>query len=261
MYTAWFAYMEERGFQNMALLGVSRENANDIVKEQALRDCKKENGKGKFDVYYIDLSLRECCEGFLKNAKKYDAVLCTNDVVAIVLGSMLKKLENDFDFCYKGIKCGEAEGNISVYDMQYELYSAPCLNAAYIELCEKENTVPVTVEFAEESTLYGVDCHEFIIDDSEYMSRLVFRANETIKNVSFNSLRYEGSNYFVDEQLYTLPELVSQKPLVAGVVFYGDMTTYGLSFTDAVGNIRNFYICISGKDGSLIMAEYNNSEN
>ena len=97
MYTAWFAYMEERGFQNMALLGVSRENANDIVKEQALRDCKKENGKGKFDVYYIDLSLRECCEGFLKNAKKYDAVLCTNDVVAIVLGSMLKKLENDFD--------------------------------------------------------------------------------------------------------------------------------------------------------------------
>ena len=156
---------------------------------------------------------------------------------------------------------GEAEGNVSVYDMQYELYSAPCLNAAYIELCEKENTVPVTVEFAEESTLYGADCHEFIIDDSEYMSRLVFRANETIKNVSFNSLRYEGSNYFVDEQLYTLPELVSQKSLVAGVVFYGDMTTYGLSFTDAVGNIRNFYICISGKDGSLIMAEYNNSEN
>ena len=97
MYTAWYAYIEERGWKNIALLGVSRDSANDAIKEQAIKDYNKENGTGKLDIYHIDGSLRECCETFLKNAKDYDAVLCTNDVVAIVLGSMLKKRCCDID--------------------------------------------------------------------------------------------------------------------------------------------------------------------
>ena len=92
MYTAWFAYMQERGLRDVALLGVSRENANDAIKEQALKDYNKENKTGRLDVYYLDASLSECCESFLKNAKGYDAVLCANDVVAIVLSGMLKRM-------------------------------------------------------------------------------------------------------------------------------------------------------------------------
>ena len=38
--------------------------------------------------------------------------------------------------------------------------------------------------------------------------------------------------------------------------FPGDMTTYGISFTDADGAARHYAVSISGKDGSLVCAEY-----
>ena len=34
------------------------------------------------------------------------------------------------------------------------------------------------------------------------------------------------------------------------------MTTYGISFTDADGNIRHYAIYTSGKDGALLLAPY-----
>ena len=45
-------------------------------------------------------------------------------------------------------------------------------------------------------------------------------------------------------------------PLVADVVFYGDMTAYGLSFTDESGIQRHFAITMSGFDSSLVATEY-----
>ncbi len=55
------------------------------------------------------------------------------------------------------------------------------------------------------------------------------------------------------EKLYALDKLNSDKPLVVGIVFYGDFTTYGLSFNGAQGNEYNYTIYTSGKDGSVIL--------
>ena len=43
--------------------------------------------------------------------------------------------------------------------------------------------------------------------------------------------------------------------MVAAVSFYGDMTTYGISFTDASGAQRCFEISLSGVDGSVVLIE------
>jgi len=115
---------------------------------------------------------------------------------------------------------------------------------------------PITVEFAPEHFLHTGNYHEFIADDSEYMTRLVFHPGEVLRNISFHSLQYELGTYVVSEELYALPALSPDKPLVTGVVFYGSMTTYGISFTDADGYARHFAVYTSGMDGSLILQEY-----
>ena len=43
---------------------------------------------------------------------------------------------------------------------------------------------------------------------------------------------------------------------MAGVVFYGDMTTYGISFVDEEGNERYYAVSLSGMNGALVLNEY-----
>lgn len=100
------------------------------------------------------------------------------------------------------------------------------------------------------------DYQGFISDDSEYMVRLAFRSGEVLKNVCFSSLQYEGGTYGIIEELYTLPELSPDMPLVTGVVYYGDTTAYGISFTDSSGVERYFAAYISARNGALTLEEY-----
>lgn len=44
--------------------------------------------------------------------------------------------------------------------------------------------------------------------------------------------------------------------IVAAVAFYGDMTTFGISFTDASGVQRHYALYISARNSSLVLEEY-----
>ena len=70
------------------------------------------------------------------------------------------------------------------------------------------------------------------------------------------SLLPDVGTYVEDSILYTIPELTPDMPLIAQVVFYGDFTTYGLSFTDENGTQRLFVVYISGRNGAPILQEY-----
>lgn len=59
-----------------------------------------------------------------------------------------------------------------------------------------------------------------------------------------------------EEELYTLSELLPGMAFVAGVEFYGDMTGYGISFTDENGFERSFAVHVSGRNGELLLDEY-----
>lgn len=96
----------------------------------------------------------------------------------------------------------------------------------------------------------------FRAEDSEYTAWLAFRAYAPLTDVHFVRLDL-GAEEGVDlsAPLFSLSELNPGLPLVTGVVFYGDMTAYGLVFTDADGLTRLFCASISGRNGMLLLEE------
>ena len=117
----------------------------------------------------------------------------------------------------------------------------------------------MTAGFAEGKIL-TLDHIPVCIDDSENSTYLVFRAHETLSAIAFTTLDYSNysstKTYAVSETHYNGETLTPDKPLIVQLVFYGDMTTYGISYTDAQGNRHCHSISVSGKDGSLIFSEY-----
>ena len=85
---------------------------------------------------------------------------------------------------------------------------------------------------------------------------IAFRAYEPLTDVALVSLDMAADAAPIpSEVLAFLPDMSPDAPLLAGVVFYGDMTTYGLSFTDADGRSRLFAVSVSGRNGMLILEE------
>ena len=118
---------------------------------------------------------------------------------------------------------------------------------------------PVQAKFLTEAELENQkDYHKFVAEDSEYISWILFETEEELKDVKLELLEYEymQGKYESSEVLYELAELDGEKPFIAGVVYWGDMTTYGISFKDVEEKEYFYALTVSGKDGSLIMEEY-----
>lgn len=113
---------------------------------------------------------------------------------------------------------------------------------------------PVSAAFAADCPPANA-CHAFWTEDGEWVSWLVFRAYEPLTDVRLVEYDMTEADYANPQTLHTLPQLTPDVPFAAGVVFYGDMTTYGLSFTDAAGQQRCFAVSISGRNGMFVLDE------
>ena len=113
---------------------------------------------------------------------------------------------------------------------------------------------PIYADYAEESfNAY----HAYWSDETDYITAIGFTPAEKLTNVRFGLLDwFETESWQMAEELYTMDEIDPDHAFLAQVVFWGDMTTYGISFTDADGAERHFAVSISGKDGSLVCQEY-----
>lgn len=127
------------------------------------------------------------------------------------------------------------------------------VNLDYIREAQE---APIIASFADERLLDGGDYREYIENPSDYAECIAFRANERLKNVKFSELRYNGDTYEVEEQLYRFSSMYTDEAFVAAVAFYGDMTTFGISFTDASGVQRHYAVYISARNSSLVLEEY-----
>lgn len=146
------------------------------------------------------------------------------------------------------------DGTFYVCEMGYSYDKAT--KQTHFKFSSEELILPITADFASDALLSGKDYHEALTNDSEYAVKLLFRANEALTDVYFSALSYEDGGKIGEEKLLSVPELRPDNPLVVSVVFYGDMTTYGISFTDADGNARHFAVSLSGRDGSVVLREY-----
>jgi len=119
-----------------------------------------------------------------------------------------------------------------------------------------ENPPLITVSFLENVLSDMDDYHLYIAEDSAYTQKLLFRARETLHDVQFVSLTFGDASYEKNALLYSLDTMTPESPFVLGVVFHGDMTTYGVTFTDSTGTVHRYAIYISGRNGMLISVLY-----
>ena len=109
--------------------------------------------------------------------------------------------------------------------------------------------VPMTAEFAK--TDMAVD-NVFVAEESEYTSFILFTAQDKVKDVRVYTMDFAEDGFVPAEELYAADTMKKGETLLGGVVFWGDMTTYGMSLTDSSGGVRTYEMTVSGKDGSLI---------
>lgn len=113
---------------------------------------------------------------------------------------------------------------------------------------------PVTANYAEAVPLTPENHSVFSAGKSEDAVRIAFRANEPLTAVRLTALELVDAGYAEAALLHELPVLEEDTYLVAEVVFYGDMTAYGISFTRADGTEQHCTVTISGRNGGVIMA-------
>lgn len=112
--------------------------------------------------------------------------------------------------------------------------------------------MPIFADYAPDHFVASESWH---CGETEYVTHIAILPNEHITDITVSLLGIDPA-YCVEEVLYTLDSLDADEPLKLSVVFWGDLTTYGISFTDAEGNERYYAMMISGKDGSLWCSEY-----
>ena len=118
--------------------------------------------------------------------------------------------------------------------------------------CGESGETPMTAEFAK--TNMAVD-NMFIVEDSEYIEYIIFTAQETVTDVAVYAMELTDEGMVPAAELYAAEEMQKDETLLGGVVFWGDMTAYGMSLTDSSGTERSYELSVSGKDGSLIFNE------
>ena len=121
--------------------------------------------------------------------------------------------------------------------------------------CGGNAAAPMAAEFA--TTDMTVD-NFFIAEDSEYISYILFTAQDKVTDVRVYAMEFAEDRFVPAEELYAADTMKTGETLLGGVVFWGDMTTYGMSLTDSDGTQHTYEMTMSGKDGSLIFAEAGN---
>lgn len=122
-------------------------------------------------------------------------------------------------------------------------------------------------EYSEVTAIFSADAETFnsyetfVVDETEYSTKIMFIAEGLITDFSFDSLLVtdvddNGNMTFDSQSLYTLDELKEDKPLEVTLTFYGDTPAYAISYKDATGETKNFTVTLSGEDGSVILTEF-----
>jgi hypothetical protein len=114
---------------------------------------------------------------------------------------------------------------------------------------------PIVPVFADYAPDHFVAAHSWHCGEAEYVTHIGILPNEPITNVVVSRLGITPA-YVEEEILWTVESLSADEAAKISVVFWGDMTTYGIRFLDMHGNPRYFALSVSGRDGSLVCTEY-----
>ena len=161
----------------------------------------------------------------------------------IDLDGMREEIENG-DVILDFPDTTEPTGHVPDNDMAYEGQELPI----------PDSLAPITAAYADASFRPDYAYHS---EETEYITSIAFTPNEVLKDVQFGLLEWqETGSLWMADVLHTIDELSPDQSFLAQVPFWGDLTTYGISFIDETGRERHFSVLIGGEDGSLICTEY-----
>lgn len=141
--------------------------------------------------------------------------------------------------CDEGITWGKLKSGLGWIDLDKAAAAAP--------------HIPITMERIDKDTLNTMEYHLYLRDNTDYTQYLLIQPYEPLTDVKISFMDFTDEGFQPGETLYTLEEMAEDKPLVLGVVFYGDFTTFGLFFNDAEGNACQYMIYTSGRNGSVVL--------
>lgn len=116
--------------------------------------------------------------------------------------------------------------------------------------------IPLTLARTDAVTARGTDCHLHIVDETDYTQWLYLKAYETLTDVCLSFMDFTEEGFRPGKTMYSLDMWTADKPLILGVVFYGDFSTFALTFTDAAGAEHTYMIYESSRNGSVVLQEY-----
>ena len=131
------------------------------------------------------------------------------------------------------------------------------------DLSSKSNSdsIDISADWSENVTDTVTDYEEYIVNDSDYSVSIMFTANNPVSDFKIVSLQYEdfkedGTPKFLTNDVYDYGDLTPEQSLLVKLSFSGDMPNYGVSYTDSYGTEKHYALQQSGKDGSLVMFEF-----
>ena len=122
----------------------------------------------------------------------------------------------------------------------------------------------LSISLAQDSFLAQTDAYdEYVVtgaEDSEFLVKAVISTSAAVKDLRVVEVAFEGdgdtARLRATRELYGEEELTPERPLVLGLVFYGDTPSIGISFVNDDGETESYAVGMSGEDGSLLLVEF-----
>lgn len=119
----------------------------------------------------------------------------------------------------------------------------------------------VSVDYATDELLSKYDSFdEFVEFEDEGYQKIIFITSIVVKDFRFIEVGHKDEDmnvtFFENKVLYSLDELLPEKPFVVTWMEQGLIPHRGISFVDESNTTRYFYIAMSGEDGSLLLVEF-----
>ena len=147
-----------------------------------------------------------------------------------------------------------------VLDYEGNLWGKLKSGAGWVDLTEIRSpeyaNALISANFADDNLILHGDYHYCPGELSEYRIPIAIRAYGSLRNVELCGFDFVGDDFVMGEAFFTLAEMDEERPLVAELAFPGDMSMYGIRFTDEAGNTYVYSIYISGRNGALVLSEY-----
>lgn len=220
-------------------------------------------GDGRF-YYYGSSSASETGQGFFSLSKDGTTLNCEDFYFTHAAEEDYSDLKVYYNTTGRWDIVESQESDMSLEEFQaYEpSYKDLPLTSFADHAAERGPEAPVQVHWAE-LWLQGItDYEEFVADDGEYATDVLFTAKRTVTDfelmrLTIREIYEDGTVSYASEPIYSLNRLTPERPLVVRMTFPGDTPTYGISYVDESGDGMTHHLTVevSGKDGTLLLRE------